>query len=162
MKYTMRKLSHTPFDGEAVHEECGVFGIYVPEGENLSPAHEAYTALFALQHRGQEACGIAVNNRGVIRCHKDIGLVNDVFDQDILDAMPGQMAIGVKMRSRCPLRMSRAIWRWHTTEIWLTPELCAVKLKTPAVFSARLRIPRCWCIPLCANVSNAAPLRTPC
>lgn len=94
MKYTMKKLSRTPFDGDAVHEECGVFGIYVPEGVNLSPAHEAYTALFALQHRGQEACGIAVNNRGVIKCHKDIGLVNDVFGQEVLDSMPGQMAIG--------------------------------------------------------------------
>ena len=94
MKYKMRKLNHTPFDSDAVHEECGVFGIYVPDGCNFSPSHEAYTALFALQHRGQEACGIAVNNRGVIKCHKDIGLVNDVFDQQILDSMVGQMAIG--------------------------------------------------------------------
>ncbi len=94
MKYKMRKLNHTPFDSDAVHEECGVFGIYIPDDCNLSPAHEAYTALFALQHRGQEACGIAVNNRGVIKCHKDIGLVNDVFDQQILDSMVGQMAIG--------------------------------------------------------------------
>ena len=94
MKYKMRKLNHTPFDSDAVHEECGVFGIYVPDGCNLSPSHEAYTALFALQHRGQEACGIAVNNRGVIKCHKDIGLVNDVFGQQILDSMVGQMAIG--------------------------------------------------------------------
>ena len=66
MKYKMKKLPHTPFDGDAVHEECGVFGIYVPEGALVSPAHEAYTALFALQHRGQEACGIAV-------CNKEIG-----------------------------------------------------------------------------------------
>lgn len=94
MKYKMRKLNHTPFDSDAVHEECGVFGIYIPDDCNLSPAHEAYTALFALQHRGQEACGIAVNNRGVIKCHKDIGLVNDVFDQQTLDSMVGQMAIG--------------------------------------------------------------------
>ena len=78
----------------AIHEECGVFGIYVPEGIDLSPAHEAYTALFALQHRGQEAAGIAVNNRGVIKCHKDVGLVSQVFTQEILDSMPGQMAIG--------------------------------------------------------------------
>lgn len=94
MKYKMKKIARTPFDHDKVHEECGVFGIYVPEGCSLSPAHEAYTALFALQHRGQEACGIAVNNRGVIKCHKDIGLVNDVFDQSILDSMTGQMAIG--------------------------------------------------------------------
>lgn len=94
MKYKMRKLPRTPFDDDAVHEECGVFGIYVPEGCDLSPVHETYTALFALQHRGQEACGIAVNHRGVIKCHKDIGLVGEVFDEDILDKMPGSMAIG--------------------------------------------------------------------
>ena len=94
MKYRMNKLPRTPFDGDAVHEECGVFGVALPEDADLSAAHEAYVALFALQHRGQEAAGIAVNHRGVIHCHKDVGLVNDVFDQDILDAMPGQMAVG--------------------------------------------------------------------
>lgn len=100
MKYWMKKSSRThravtPFT-DAVHEECGVFGIYLGKKDvgRISPAHEAYTALFALQHRGQEACGIAVNNDGVIKCHKDIGLVNDVFDQQILDSMPGNMAIG--------------------------------------------------------------------
>jgi len=81
-------------DGRSIHEECGIFGIWTPEGSNLSPAHEAYAALFALQHRGQEACGIAVNNRGVIRCHRDVGLVGEVFDQARLDAMPGSMAVG--------------------------------------------------------------------
>ena len=55
------------WDSGCVHEECGVFGIWTPEGSGLSPAHESYAALFALQHRGQEACGIAVNNRGVIQ-----------------------------------------------------------------------------------------------
>ena len=60
----------------------------------MRPAHEAYVALFALQHRGQEAAGIAVNNRGVIRCHKDVGLVSQVFNQQILDSMPGSMAVG--------------------------------------------------------------------
>ena len=82
-----------PF-GDTLHEECGVFGIWTPEGSPLSPAHEAYAALFALQHRGQEACGIAVNHRGVIRCHKDVGLVSEVFSQETLDAMSGHMAIG--------------------------------------------------------------------
>lgn len=94
MKYKIKKQCRAPFDGDAVHEECGVFGIAAREGSAASPAHDAYTALFALQHRGQEACGIAVNNRGVIRCHKDVGLVSTVFDQEMLDAMPGQMAIG--------------------------------------------------------------------
>ena len=77
-----------------LHEECGVFGIWTPEGSGVSPAHEAYAALFALQHRGQEACGIAVNRRGVIHCYKDVGLVGEVFDQARLDAMEGSMAIG--------------------------------------------------------------------
>lgn len=92
MKYRMKKDRVLPFD--KVHEECGVFGIAAPDGEEIFAAHEAYVALFALQHRGQEACGIAVNNRGVIHCHKDMGLVNQVFDQNLLDSMPGSMAIG--------------------------------------------------------------------
>ena len=87
-----RLIPSAPFDG--VHEECGVFGIWTPEDSPLRPAHEAYAALFALQHRGQEACGIAVNRRGVIRCHRDVGLVGEVFDQARLDAMSGHMAIG--------------------------------------------------------------------
>ena len=92
MKYRIQKHSKTPFD--KVHEECGVFGIAAPPGQEIADAHEAYVALFALQHRGQEAAGIAVNRRGVIRCHKDVGLVSQVFNQEILDAMPGSMAIG--------------------------------------------------------------------
>ena len=81
---------------DKLHEECGVFGVYVNEKDvgKISPAHDTHTALFALQHRGQEACGIAVNRNGVIKCHKDLGLVNDVFNQEILDDMPGTMAIG--------------------------------------------------------------------
>lgn len=96
MKYTMKQSVASPFASDKVHEECGVFGIYVSaeDAERLSPAHEAYAALFALQHRGQEACGISVNNDGVIRTYKDLGLVNDVFNQKILDDMPGNMAIG--------------------------------------------------------------------
>ena len=96
MKYTMRKSTRSPCASDKVHEECGVFGIYVhpDDAERLSPAHEAYAALCALQHRGQEACGISVNNDGVIRTYKDLGLVNDVFNQSILDGMPGNMAIG--------------------------------------------------------------------
>ena len=97
MKYKMRKAACTPFDGQAkLHEECGVFGVYVNKEDigQISPAHDAYTALFALQHRGQEACGIAVNNNGVIKCHKDIGLINEVFNQEILDNLPGTIAVG--------------------------------------------------------------------
>ena len=58
-----------------LHEECGVFGIYDRAGtEDVAAA--AYSALYALQHRGQESCGIAVNDDGVINGHRDLGLVN--------------------------------------------------------------------------------------
>ena len=78
-----------------LHEECGVFGLYLPNGQEgvVSPA---YHALFALQHRGQESCGIAVNRRGVISCHMDVGLVGDVFTPDVLTAMAeGSIAVGL-------------------------------------------------------------------
>ncbi len=77
----------------SIHEECGVFGIYSEKPTDV--AVSAYYALFALQHRGQESCGIAVNDDGVITCHKNAGLVNDVFQKEDLDALgPGQMAVG--------------------------------------------------------------------
>lgn len=74
-----------------VHEECGVFGIYDPEG---SPANTTYYGLVALQHRGQEGCGIAVNRDREIYYHKDTGLVNEVFDEEKLAKLKGRMAIG--------------------------------------------------------------------
>lgn len=78
---------------EKLHEECGVFGIYRRSGAGVIP--ESYHALYALQHRGQESCGIAVNNDGVISCHKGIGLVTEVFTHDVLSHMPeGSMAVG--------------------------------------------------------------------
>lgn len=78
---------------DTIHEECGVFGIRVPTRQNV--AAYAYYALYALQHRGQESCGIAVNDRGVIRCHRDIGLVPEVFTERNLQPLgEGAMAIG--------------------------------------------------------------------
>ena len=62
---------------QGLHEECGVFGIYDPEG---SCAQTTYYGLYALQHRGQEACGIAAINDRELSYHKDLGLVGDVFD----------------------------------------------------------------------------------
>ncbi|MEG2251445.1 MAG: amidophosphoribosyltransferase, partial [Clostridia bacterium] len=76
------------------HEECGVFGIYLRDGRT-GVVPPAYHALYALQHRGQESCGIAVNDDGVIACHKDVGLVNEVFTRDVLEKLSeGQMAVG--------------------------------------------------------------------
>jgi len=78
---------------DQLHEECGVFGIY--EDKPTDVASSAYFALYALQHRGQESCGIAVNDDGVITCHKDVGLVPEVFDRDTLEKLgKGSMAVG--------------------------------------------------------------------
>ncbi|MCI8553481.1 MAG: amidophosphoribosyltransferase [Clostridiales bacterium] len=78
---------------DSIHEECGVFGIYDPTHDNV--AASTYFALYALQHRGQESCGIAVNDDGVFRSHRAPGLVPDVFSSDELARLgPGHMAIG--------------------------------------------------------------------
>ena len=78
---------------DSIHEECGVFGIRAPEKSDV--AASTYYALYALQHRGQESCGIAVNSKGVIKCHRDLGLVPDVFNERVLSNLgQGEMAIG--------------------------------------------------------------------
>ncbi len=77
----------------SIHEECGVFGIF--ENKTTYVARTAYLALYALQHRGQESCGIAVNDDGVFTHHRGDGLVPDVFTKDRLEALgQGNMAIG--------------------------------------------------------------------
>lgn len=79
---------------DKLHEECGVFGIFTKNAE-IDPAHETYLALYALQHRGQESCGIAVNDEGVIFAHKDLGLIPEVFNEVMLNHISGgQMAVG--------------------------------------------------------------------
>lgn len=81
---------------DSVHEECGVFGIWDKERQDVS--QEIYYGLLSLQHRGQEAAGIAVCNsygpRGNICLHKDMGLVTEVFDEKKLAEMPGNIGIG--------------------------------------------------------------------
>ena len=76
---------------EGLHEECGVFGIF--SDGTIPPAYACYNGLLALQHRGQESCGIAVTDDGVIDYHKNMGLVTEVFNNSILDSLPGQMGI---------------------------------------------------------------------
>lgn len=76
-----------------LHEECGVFGIWAKNRTNV--VSSVYFALYALQHRGQESCGIAVNDDGVISCYKNVGLVPDVFDRESLERLgEGNMAVG--------------------------------------------------------------------
>lgn len=76
-----------------LHEECGVFGLFEPTTKDV--AHSVYLALYALQHRGQEACGIVVNDDGVFSHHKGDGLVHEVFPEERLSALgTGNMAVG--------------------------------------------------------------------
>ena len=75
-----------------LHEECGVFGVIAPEICDV--ASISYYGVYALQHRGQESCGIVVNDDGVFVSHKDMGLVSEVFSSDVLSRLPkGTMAV---------------------------------------------------------------------
>ena len=77
----------------SLHEECGIFGVY--SKDVFDAASMCYYGLFSLQHRGQESAGITVNNHGLLRSHKDSGLVNDVFTSENLKSLgEGNMAIG--------------------------------------------------------------------
>jgi amidophosphoribosyltransferase len=73
-------------------EECGVFGILSKDG--LDVASITYYGLYALQHRGQESAGIAVADGEKITCHKNMGLVADVFNEEIISGLKGTLAIG--------------------------------------------------------------------
>jgi amidophosphoribosyltransferase len=77
--------------GEGPKEECGVIGLHTP---GVEAARTAFFGLFALQHRGQESAGIAVSDGTVVRMHKDMGLVSQVFNESTLTELPGEMAIG--------------------------------------------------------------------
>ncbi len=78
-------------DENEPREECGVFGVWAP-GEDV--AKLTYYGLYALQHRGQEAAGIAVADGQQVLVFKDLGLVSQVFDEQTLAAMPGHVAVG--------------------------------------------------------------------
>lgn len=80
------------YNDDKLHEECGVIGIY--EKGNINTATLTYYGLIALQHRGQESAGIAVNNDGIITCYKEMGLVSEVFDSKILNLLKGDMCVG--------------------------------------------------------------------
>jgi amidophosphoribosyltransferase len=83
--------SHDIEDRDGPRDECGVFGIYAPEHD---VSRLAYFALFALQHRGQESAGIATALNGHIMTLRDLGLVSQVFDEQKLRALSGDMALG--------------------------------------------------------------------
>ncbi|WP_167955925.1 amidophosphoribosyltransferase [Anaerosporobacter faecicola] len=81
---------------DELHEECGVFGIYDLDGNDV--ASSIYYGLFALQHRGQESCGIAVSDtngpKGKVLSVKDMGLVNEVFTPESLEGLKGDIGVG--------------------------------------------------------------------
>ena len=77
---------------DAAHDECGVLGLSTPHGEGV--AQLAFFGLFALQHRGQEAAGLAVSDGKRARVHKGAGLVSTVFTPEALSPLTGYHAIG--------------------------------------------------------------------
>ena len=87
----------TPFETDKPGEECGVFGAYDFDGNDV--ASTIYYGLFALQHRGQESCGIAVSDtegpKGKVLAHKDMGLVNEVFNAKNLENLKGNIGVGL-------------------------------------------------------------------
>lgn len=90
---------------DMIHEECGVFGAVTNSDE---AAGITYNALIALQHRGQEGAGIAVLRNGSLLYHKDVGLVNEVFTQSVLEHLPRRIwrsAMSVTpQRERIPVK----------------------------------------------------------
>ncbi len=70
----------------------GIVGIF--DKGNINSAADAYYGLIALQHRGQQSAGIAINNEGIITCYKEMGLVSEVFDEKILNLLKGDMVLG--------------------------------------------------------------------
>ena len=84
------------YEEEALHEECGVFGVYDFDGEDVAPS--IYYGLFSLQHRGQESCGIAVSDtegpKGKVLSYKGMGLVNEVFEPENLEKLKGNIGVG--------------------------------------------------------------------
>lgn len=86
------KLSSAEYKPSKLQDACGIVGI-VQKG-NPDTAHMAYFGLMALQHRGQESAGICVSNDEILSSYKDMGLVQDVFDDKILNLLRGDMCLG--------------------------------------------------------------------
>jgi len=93
----MLKEKYNCNENSEIHEECGVFGCFnVKDAANVT-----YYALHAMQHRGQEGCGIVVSDGKNLRGHRDFGLVKEAFDQKELDRLTGNYAIGHVRYATC-------------------------------------------------------------
>ncbi len=92
----MPELEQEAIRSDKPREECGVFGIYDLDGNDV--ASTIYYGLFALQHRGQESCGIAVSEtkgpKGKVTSHRDMGLVSENFTADLLQSLKGDIGVG--------------------------------------------------------------------
>ncbi len=86
----MHSTHRETYSNDEAKESCGLFGIY----GSAQASWLTYLGLYALQHRGQEACGIVINNKGALSLHKDVGLVSDVFNEQVLAKLKGNMAVG--------------------------------------------------------------------
>ena len=88
-------INDSHYAEDELHEECGVFGVYDFDGNDVSST--IYYGLFALQHRGQESCGIAVSDtegpKGKVLSYKDMGLVNEVFNPEKLEKLNGNICL---------------------------------------------------------------------
>jgi amidophosphoribosyltransferase len=84
-------VDSVPDHPDKPEEACGVFGVYAP---GVEASKLTYFGLFALQHRGQESAGIATFVDDQVYLHKDMGLVTQVFNEDILHTLPGSIAVG--------------------------------------------------------------------
>ena len=129
----------------SIHEECGVFGVFA--GRTADVARMCYYGLYALQHRGQESCGIVVNDDGLFASHKDLGLVSDVFSAEILSRFPqGNAAVahtrygttGRNIRSNCqPIEVNHQKGRMalaHNGNLSNAAELRSALELTGAIF----------------------------
>ncbi len=89
-------MENNSYSPEGLHEECGVFGVYDLEGNDV--VSTIYYGLFALQHRGQESCGIAVSDtsgpKGAVKAWKGMGLVSEVFTPEHLETLKGNIGVG--------------------------------------------------------------------
>lgn len=77
--------------GDSLNEACGIIGIFAP---GLGVARLAFFGLYALQHRGQESAGISVSDGSSIACHREMGLISQIFDEDNLAVLTGHIAVG--------------------------------------------------------------------
>ena len=106
-------------DRDGPRDECGVFGVFAPERD---VSRLAYFALYALQHRGQESAGIAATQAGQIMTVRDLGLVSQVFDEEKLKALQGEMAIGhvrYSTTGSCAWENAQPVWRSDRRQVAL-------------------------------------------